>query len=216
MPSRKVYRKSRKDRKSRKTERKAERKSRKNRKQYGGNPMAQSLAQGEQFAKIHSAQHGGAYLTGAPLSEIDGSMLPSDLRSFARVEGLDASINDAAAQGPDQATAQMPAQMPAQTGGKRSRKSRKNRKASRKNRKSERKNRKSERKNRKSERKNRKSERKSCRKSGRKSSRKNRKSRRQAGGSLAGAPVTWESRFLSDSDAAKAGTADFSNPLLKN
>ena len=203
MPSRKVYRKSRKSRKSRKTERKVERKdrkSRKNRKQYGGNPMAQSLAQGQQFANIHSAQHGGAYLSGAPLSEIDGSMLAPELRSFARVESLDASINDAAAQGPDQTT-----QMPAQTGGRRNRKSRK---SERKNRKSERKNRKSERKNRKSERKNR----KSCRKSGRK----NRKSRRQQGGSLAGAPVTWESRFLSDSDAAKAGTADFSNPLLKN
>ena len=215
MPSRKVYRKDRKA--SRKTSRKTSRKNRKNRKQYGGNPMEQSLAQGEQFAKIHSAQHGGAYLTGAPLSEIDGSMLPSDLRSFARVEGLDASINDAAAQGPDQATAQMPAQMPSQmpsqTGGRRNRKSRKNRKASRK---ASRKNRKA---SRKASRMNRKASRKSCRKnrkSGRKSSRKNRKSRRQAGGSLAGAPVTWESRFLSDSDAAKAGTADFSNPLLKN
>jgi len=206
MPSRKVYRKSRKDRKSRK-----------NRKQYGGNPMAQSLAQGQQFANIHSAQHGGAYLSGAPLSEIDGSMLAPELRSFARVESLDASINDAAAQGPDQTTqmpAQMPeqmtTQMPAQSGGRRNRKSRKSRK-SRKNRKSERKNRKSERKNRKSCRKSERKNRKSCRKSGRK----NRKSRRQQGGSLAGAPVTWESKFLSDSDAAKAGTADFSNPLLK-
>ena len=222
MPSRKV---ERKNRKSRKVERKSRKVERKNRKQNGGNPMAQSLAQGEQFAK-HMAQHGGAYLTGAPLSEISGSMLAPELRSFARVEGLDASIAAASHQ-------RDPDQMPAQKGGKRTRKNRKsgrkNRKSSRKNRKSERKSerkperknrkseRKSERKNRKSERKNRKSERKN-----RKSERKNRKSERknrkssQEGGSLAGAPINQPSMLLSSAAAAKAGTADFSNPLLKH
>ena len=147
--------------------------------------MAQSLAQGEQFAK-HMAQHGGAYLTGAPLSEISGSMLAPELRSFARVEGLDASIAAASHQ-------RDPDQMPAQKGGKRTRK---NRKSGRKNRKTSRKNRKSERKNRKSERKNRKSS--------------------QEGGSLAGAPINQPSMLLSSAAAAKAGTADFSNPLLKH
>jgi hypothetical protein len=247
MPSRKVERKNRKT--NRKVERK-NRKTRKNRKQHGGDySQTQSLAQGRQFASLHSAQHGGALLTGAPLSEIAGSSLPQELRSFARVGDLDASIAEASHQ-------RDPDQMPTQTGGKRSRKTRKNRKTSRKNGKSGRKNRKSERKNRKSgrkserknrksgrkserknrksgrkserknrksgrksERKNRKSGRKSerkNRKSGRKSERKNRKSRRQGGGGLAGAPVGQATMLLSNSDAAKAGTADFSNPLLKN
>jgi hypothetical protein len=117
--SRKAGRKgSRKDRKgSRK-----DRKDRKDRKQTGGNPMEQSLAQGRQFAEIHSAQHGGAYLTGAPISQIDGSMLEPGLRDFARVGGLDASVAEASTQrDPDQM---------AQSGGRR------NRKASKKSKKS--------------------------------------------------------------------------------
>jgi hypothetical protein len=157
----------------------------KNRKQHGGSPMAQSLAQGQQFASFHKYQHGGA-LMGAPLSEIDGSMLPQDLRSFARVGGLDASIADASTQrDPDQVV---------QQGGRRN-----SRKNSRKNRKNSRKNRKNSRKNRKNSRKN------------RKNSRKNRK---QHGGG--GAPYNQPTMLLSASDAAKAGTADFSNPLLKH
>jgi len=165
---------------SRKNSRKCYRKSRRNRKQHGGSAMAQSLAQGRHFASLHSNQHGGA-LMGAPLSEIDGSMLPQDLRSFARVGGLDASIADAShMRDPDQVV---------QKGGRRS--SRKNsRKASRKNRKNSRKNRKASRKN-------------------------MRKNRKQRGGAM-GAPYNQPTMLLSASAAAKAGTADFSNPLLKH
>jgi hypothetical protein len=177
---------------------------RKNRKQHGGSAMAQSLAQGQQFASFHSRQHGGA-LMGAPLSEIDGSMLPQDLRSFARVGGLDASIADASHM-------RDPDQMPVQKGGRRS--SRKNR-ASRKNRKNMRKNKKS----RKASRKNKKSLKASRKnKKSLKASRKNKKSRRnrkQRGGAM-GAPYNQPTMLLSASDAAKAGTADFSNPLLKH
>jgi|Laugrespbdmm15sn_2_1035079.scaffolds.fasta_scaffold35443_2 hypothetical protein len=206
-----LSRKNRKaSRKNRKNSRKNMRKSRRNRRQHGGSAMAQSLAQGRQFASFHSNQHGGAALMGAPLSEIDGSRLPDELRSFARVGGLDASIADAATQrDPDQLV---------QKGGRRRnmRKNRKNsRKASRKNsRKASRKNsRKASRKNsRKASRKNRKNSRKASRKN-RKNSRKNRK---QHGGSLSGAPYNQPTMLLSASAAAKAGTADFSNPLLKN
>ncbi len=73
----------------------------------------------------------------------------------------------------------------AQTGGRRHRKSRKGRKASKKSRKASRK------------------------------SKKSRKTRRMRGGALAGAPYNSPSMLLSPFQAAKAGTADFSNPLLK-
>ena len=191
-------------RKNKKSTRKAgrkgsrkDRKDRKNRKQSGGNPMEQSLAQGRQFAEIHSAQHGGAYLTGAPISQIDGSMLEPGLRDFARVGGLDASVAEASTQrDPDQM---------AQSGGRRNRKaskkSKKNRKASKKSKK-----------NRKASKKSKKNRKAS------KKSKKNRKagSRRQAGGALTGAPFNQPTMLLTSAEAAKAGTADFSNPLLKH
>lgn len=187
--SRKTCRKDKKN--SRKASRKPYRKSRKsyrkNKKQAGGNPMAQSLEQGQQYAKIHGAQHGGAYLTGAPLSQIDGSMLESGLREFARVGGLDASVAAAASQrDPDQMI---------QKGGRRT--GRKN-KASKKSKK------------------NRKASKKSKNNRNSKKSKKNRKSRsRQAGGALVGAPFNGPTMLLTPTEAARAGTADFRNPLLK-
>jgi hypothetical protein len=193
--SRKCYRKnSRKN--MRKNSRKNMRRSRRNsRRQHGGGgAMPLSLAQGRQFMDIHKAQHGGAMLSGAPLSAITDSMLPGDLRSFARIGGLDASIADAASQ-------RDPDQMPLQKGGRRSKASRKN-KGSRKG------------KGKKASRKGKKASRKGSRK-GKKASRKNRKSRKQYGGAM-GAPYNQPTMLLSASEAAKAGTADFSNPLLKN
>jgi len=170
--------------------RKASRKNmRRNRRQHGGSAMLQSLAQGEQYAALHRSQHGGAMLSGAPVSAITDSMLPGDLRSFARIGGLDDSIAAAATQ-------RDPDQMPLQTGGRRARNSRKNRNS-----------RKGSRKNKKGSRKN--------KKASRKSSRKNRKNRKQYGGAM-GAPYNQPTMLLSASEAAKAGTADFSNPLLKH
>jgi hypothetical protein len=169
-------------RKNKKNSRKASRKCyRKNKKQAGGSPMAQSLVQGKQFAEFHPNQHGGA-LTGAPLSQIDGSMLEPGLRDFARVGGLDASMAAAATQ-------RDPDQMP-QHGGRRT--GRKNKKASKKS-------------------KNKKASKKS--KKNRKASK---KSRRQAGGALTGAPFNGPTMLLTPAEAARAGTADFSNPLLKH
>jgi hypothetical protein len=81
----------------------------------------------------------------------------------------------------------------AQTGGRR-----KHRKASKKSKKA----------SRKASKKSRKASKKS------KKSRKTRKSRKMRGGALAGAPYNSPSMLLSASQGAKAGTADFSNPLL--
>jgi hypothetical protein len=179
-------RKNKKDKKSRNS-RKNRKDSRKNRrcgwrKQAGGN-MAQSLGQGREYMEYHKNQHGGAYLTGAPLSQIDGSMLESGLREFARVGGLDASIAAAATQrDPDQIT---------QNGGRRTGRKNKKSKSKSKSKKSK--------KNRKASKKSKKS-----------------RSRRQQGGALTGAPINAPTMLISQAAAARAGTADFSNALLKN
>ena len=192
-------------RKNKKSNRKNTRKSRRcgYRKQAGG--ANESLNQGKQFMEFHKNQHGGAYLTGAPLSEIDGSMLPQELRSFARIGGLDDSINAARSQGSDQ---------PLQQGGRR-----KNRKSSKKGRKASKKSKKSNvrKASKKSKKSNgRKASKKSKKSNGRKASKKSRRSRKQYGGALTGAPFNQPTMLLSSSDYAKAGTSDFSNPLLKN
>jgi len=203
---------------------KNQRKSRSRKSQYGGGAASLSLPQGADFLSRHTNQHGGALLTGAPVGYT--GMLVPELRMAARVGGLDDSIAAAAGQrDPDQ----MPLPVPAQNGGRRrksaGRKSRKSRKAKRSNRKSRSRKagRKSGRKERKSVRKSGRKSRKSCRKSGRKSrksgrkSRKERKQRKQHGGHrvLEGAPLGESTSLLPSHLAAKAGTADFSNPLLK-
>lgn len=171
---------------------------RKSRKQRGGN-----LAQGREYASFQKGganalkggelasfrrstrrtQSGGAIqLQGAPVTSL-GDMLPEELRSFARVGGLDASLRDASA-------------LAAQTGGRRKNVTAKKGKKAKKAKKGV---------NCKKARKSRKS-----RKS--KKSRKSRKSRKQYGGAaLFNSPTM----LLTPSQAAKAGTADFSDPLLR-
>jgi hypothetical protein len=184
---------------------KKQKKTRSRKSQYGGAAASLSLPQGVDFASRHTNQHGGALLTGAPVGYT--GMLPSELRMVARIGGLDDSIAAAAGQrDPDQ----MPLPVPAQKGGRRSRKAKR----------SSRKSRKSKRSSRKTGRKSSRKERKSCRKSGRKerkSGRKSRKSRKQHGGfrALEGAPLSASTSLLPPHLAAKAGTGDFSNPLLK-
>ncbi len=191
---------------------KNQKKSRSCRRQHGGAAASLSLPQGVDFASRHTNQHGGALLTGAPVGYT--GMLPPELRMVARIGGLDDSIAAAAGQrDPDQ----MPLAVPAQKGGRR----RKSRKSKRNSRKSVRKSvRKSKRNSRKSVRKSKRNSRKSARKSrkSRKSARKSaRKSRKQHGGfrNLEGAPLSASTSLLPSHLAAKAGTADFSNPLLK-
>ena len=209
---------------------KKQKKTRSRRSQYGGGAASLSLPQGVDFASRHVNQHGGALLTGAPVGYT--GMLPNELRMVARIGGLDESIAAAAGQrDPDQ----MPLPVPAQKGGRRRKSAgRKSRKTARKSKRSSRKTgRKSRKSCRKSGRKERKSSRKSSRKSGRKSSRKSgrkssrkerksgrksgRKSRKQHGGHrvLEGAELSASTSLLPPHLAAKAGTADFSNPLLK-
>ena len=189
---------------------KNQKKSRSCRRQHGGAAASLSLPQGVDFASRHVNQHGGALLTGAPVGYT--GMLPPELRMVARIGGLDDSIAAAAGQrDPDQ----MPLAVPAQKGGRRRKSAgRKTGRKSRKSRKSGRKSRKSGRKSRKSGRK----ERKSGRRCGpRKSSRKERKSRKQHGGfrHIEGAPLSASTSLLPSHLASRAGTGDFSNPLLK-
>jgi hypothetical protein len=103
--------------------------------------MAQSLAQGQQFAKMHAAQHGGGALDAGPFpgAVTEQSLIPANLAAAARVAPLNAALN---------AIANM--KDPGQAGG--ARKGRKGRKASRKARKMSRKGRKASRKNRKTRR----------------------------------------------------------------
>lgn len=94
----------------------------------GGNSMAsmsaQSLAQGQQFEKIHANQHGGAGLDAGPFpgAVVEQSLLPANLANAARVAPLNAALN---------AIANM--KDPGQAGGRR--RGRKGRKASKKARK---------------------------------------------------------------------------------
>ena len=187
---------------SRKSSARKGRRSTRNRKcggMWGGNPSNQSLAQGLQFRGAHGNQHGGAHtpLGGSSLTE-SSMALPQELRDMARVSGGDASFRDIV--GLSDSAAPM-------SGGRRRGGSRKSRRGS-KSRKSRR---------------GSKSRKNNMRKSRRGSkSRKNnmRKSRRgQRGGAytnVSGAPYGGDSMLLSPSEAARAGTADFSNPLVKH
>jgi hypothetical protein len=122
----------------------------------GGDPMkammAQSLAQGQQFANMHANQHGGAAALDAgpfPGAVTEQALLPPNLMNAARVAPLNAALT---------AIANM--KDPGQAGGARKRKGRK---ASKKGRKASKKGRKAS-------------------KKGRKASRKSRRTRRQRGG----------------------------------
>lgn len=100
-----------------------------------GEMAAQNLAQGQQFAKMHANQHGGALDAGPyPGAVTEEAMLPKDLQQAARVAPLNAALN---------AIANM--KDPGQAGGRRRgrKASKKARKASRKGRKASRKSRKS-------------------------------------------------------------------------
>jgi hypothetical protein len=209
-------------RKNRKSSRKSSRKHRKSSRKmnmrrmnyFGGadmeyNPMKLSLAQGQQYQELHKNQHGGlnmhknANMEGGSSSQMahgapvgyDG-MLPTDLRASARVEPTFSAMQQI------QGMSDMPqATTTQQTGGRRRKSKSKKSKKSKKSRKGSRKSRKGSRKSRKGSRKS------------RKGSRKSRKSYRKMRGGMA--PINSPTMLLSPAMATKAGTADFSNPLLK-
>jgi hypothetical protein len=164
------------------------------RKHRGGayDPMSLSLAQGKQFAEIHSTQHGGgAALVGAPVG--DQGLLPDDLRVAARIAPLDARLGEISGMSDQPSIAPMKGgKRKSRKGGKKSKKSLKSRKASKKSRKASKKSRKAS---------------KKSRKAGK---------RKMRGGAYSPAPYNAPTMLLSSSEAAKAGTADFSNPLLKH
>ena len=185
---------------SRKAGRKADRKgSRKSRcgGMWGGeyNPATLSLDQGKQFLDNYPTQRtqsGGAYGNysglGAPVG--DQGLLDPALRDMARIQPLDTKLTEInGMRDPDQVSS-----IPTMSGGRR-KNAKKSRKASKKSRKAS--------------------------KKSRKASKKSKKSRKQRGGSYgnysgSGQPLSAPNMLLSSSEAAKAGTADFSNPLLKN
>lgn len=144
-----------------------------------------SLAQGAEFASRHMNQHGGALLTGAPVG--DTGMLPDELRMAARVGVLDADLR--ATQGMSDSGAAMPAQQ----GGRRTKSKAKKSKSK-------------------------KSKAKKSKKSKSKSkAKKSKKSRRQSGGArmLDGAALSESPMLLTPSQAARAGTADFSGAFAR-
>jgi hypothetical protein len=166
--------------------RKSMKKTSRRRKQRGGNPSALNLLQGQQYRATHMNQYGGgASLVGAPLG--DSGMLPDDLRMAARITPLDAANSEISGMRDEGVAAPM-----TQSGGRRKSRTKKSRKSSKKARKSTKKSRKPS-----------------------KKVRKSKGSRRQRGGALEGAPYNGPSMLISPSMAARAGTADFSNPLLK-
>ena len=125
---------------NRRASRKNRKASRKNRTYRGGfeapvnysnpEPMKLNLAQGEQFAKFHAQQHGGAALVGGPFpgAVTEGSFLPSDLMASARQDPLIQAYQEIKQYGPS-------SDNPNLAGGRR----RKGRKGSRKGRKGSRK-----------------------------------------------------------------------------
>ena len=178
---------------------------------WGGDYSASklSLSQGQDFLSQHTRQHGGAYapLGGAPVG--DQGLLPQELRDMARVTPVDMKNSEIIGMhDPDQMGG-----VGTMTGGRRRklymRKSRKsNMRKARKSRKS-------------NMRKSRKTNMRKTRKSRKTNMRKSRRSnmrRGQRGGArteMGGAPYDSPNMLLSPSEAAKAGTGDFSNPLLK-
>ena len=191
------------------------------------NPQELSYAQGKQFDAVTKNYHGGAYtpMGGAPVG--DQGLLPQELRDSARIIPLDVKSQEIVGlHDPDQVA--MPMSGGRRLGGKgrssrmyrKSKDSRKNtmRKSSRMYRKNAM--RKSRKNNMRKSRKNnmRKSRKNNMRKS--RMYRKNKGSRKsQRGGAytpVIGSPNDAPNMLLTPSEAAKAGTGDFSNPLLKH
>jgi hypothetical protein len=139
--------------------------------------VAQSLAQGQQFANMHANQHGGALDAGPfPGAVTEQALLPANLWNAARIAPLNAAT-DAIANMKD----------PGQAGGAR-KKHRKGRKGTKKSRKGAKKSRKGSKKS-------------------RKASRKSRKTRRMRGGAAYDsnpAPFGGPSMLLDGSQMAKA------------
>jgi len=183
--------------------------TRKNRRQSGGNNF--SLRQGQEFASYHTQQHGGAYtpIHGAPLDY--SAALPAELRDSAHLGGYDKYYQEASGMS-DTTPATVP--MPEQKGGARRSSKRSSKKASKKSKKAS-KRKSSKRSSKKSKKASKRSNKKSSKRKS--SKRSNRRNNRQRGGRMLGnSPVDSPTMLLTPSEAAKAGTGDFSNPLLKH
>lgn len=184
-----------KGRKNRKNTRKNTRKNRRNTRRanmYGGAYDASklSLLQGEQYAAVHRNQHGGGSWTGAGAGAPVGydSRLPQELVASARVGPTLSALQEVSGMR-DDGPGSVPSGAPGAVEQSQQTGGGRRRRRSTK----------------------------------RKASRKGRKAtrgRRMRGGAYANpefaAPLSAPSMLLSPAQAYKAGTADFSNPLLKN
>jgi len=222
-------------RRNRKSSRRNRKSSRRNRRQNGGayDPANLNLEQGKQFQEAHRLQHGGGNLNWAPVVAGDQGMLPADMREQARVVETFNAVNEASVM-------RDPDQLPVQAGGRRrgSRRSRRSRRnnnggmnmSTNTNMTPSMRRRRSSRRNNNGGMNMTASMRR--RRSSRRGSRRNnnggmnmsantnmtpsmrRRRRKQRGGLrvLEGASYDSPNMLLSPSEAAKAGTADFSNP----
>jgi len=114
-------------RRNRKSSRRNRKSSRRNRRQNGGayDPANLNLQQGKQFQEAHRLQHGGGNLNWAPVVAGNQGMLPADMREQARVVETFNAVNEASVM-------RDPDQLPVQAGGRR-RGSRSSRRGSRRN-----------------------------------------------------------------------------------
>ena len=101
-------------RRNRKSSRRNRKSSRRNRRQNGGayDPANLNLQQGKQFQEAHRLQHGGGNLNWAPVVAGDQGMLPADMREQARVVETFNAVNEASVM-------RDPDQLPVQAGGRR-------------------------------------------------------------------------------------------------
>jgi len=199
-------------RRNRKSSRRNRKSSRRNRRQNGGayDPANLNLQQGKQFQEAHRLQHGGGNLNWAPVVAGNQGMLPADMREQARVVETFNAVNEASVM-------RDPDQLPVQAGGRR----RGSRRGSRRNNM----NMSASMRRRRSSRRNNNGGMNAMRRS-RRSRRNNnggmnamtpsmrRRRRKQRGGLrvLEGSSYDSPNMLLTPEQAAKAGTADFSNP----
>jgi len=226
-------------RRNRKSSRRNRKSSRRNRRQNGGayDPANLNLQQGKQFQEAHRLQHGGGNLNWAPVVAGNQGMLPADMREQARVVETFNAVNEASVmRDPDQ----LPVQAGGRRRGSRrgSRRNNMNMSASMRRRRSSRRNNNggmnampasinmsASMRRRRSSRRNNNGGMNAMRRS-RRSRRNNnggmnamtpsmrRRRRKQRGGlrELEGSSYDSPNMLLTPEQAAKAGTADFSNP----
>ncbi len=193
--SRRNSRKQNKSRKNRNNLKQSRKNNNRNKRQNGGayNAGALSLAQGQEYRELHRNQYGGGQVPNpAPVG--DTGMLDPALRQMAAVSTLDRALGEIAGMSDMQVAA--PTDAPAaQKGGRRKRSNSRKQRNTRKRSNSRKQNKKNNNKS-------------------RKQNKQSRRNKKQRGGAYSPASTSAPGMLLSPMQAARAGTADFSNPWL--